>query len=53
MASDAGEIARILAGFTGSKLTATLAKVEGSISGVTAEPCQAFLDEANARATVP
>lgn len=48
MASDAGGIAQILAGFTGPKLTGTLAKVEGSINGLTAESCQAFLDEAKA-----
>lgn len=48
MAADAGEIGLILSGFTGPKLTATLAKVEGSINGLTAETCQAFLDEAKA-----
>lgn len=48
MASNAGEIAWILAGFTGPKLTRTLAKVEGSISGLTAASCRAFLDEAKA-----
>lgn len=39
------EIADILAGFTGPKLTTTLAKVESSIPGLTAATSQAFLDQ--------
>lgn len=38
------DIARTLSGFTGTKLTATLAKVEGSINGLTAETSAAFLE---------
>lgn len=45
---DPADIARVLAAFTGPKLTATLAKVEGSINGLTAASCQAFIEEAQA-----
>lgn len=48
MKSDPFDIAEMLAGFTGPKLTATFAKLEGSIKGLTAESCQAFLDQAKA-----
>ena len=48
MTDDPVTIARTLAAFTGPKLTATLAKVEGSINGLTAESCQEFLDQAKA-----
>jgi hypothetical protein len=48
MTRDPADVARKLAGFTGPKLTATLAKVEGSIHGLTAGSCQAFLEEAKA-----
>jgi hypothetical protein len=45
MAANASDIAKILSGFTGPKLTATLAKVEGSINGLTAETSRAFLEQ--------
>lgn len=43
MNHDPANIARLLSGFTGPKLTTTLARVEGSIHGLTAETSHAFL----------
>jgi hypothetical protein len=48
MKSDPAKIAQTLVSFTGPKLTVTLAKVEGSIQGLTLESCHAFLEDARA-----
>ncbi|KAB2684401.1 hypothetical protein [Brucella tritici] len=42
------EITQLLARFTGSDLTRTLSGIEGTVRGVTAEQCNAFLEKAGA-----
>lgn len=48
MKSDTSEIIRLLSRFTGTDLTHTLGRIEGTIRGVTAEDCSAFLEGAGA-----
>ncbi len=48
MKSNPSETIRLLSRFTGADLTQTLGRIEGSVRGVTAEDCSAFLEEAGA-----
>ncbi|MGI2036322.1 hypothetical protein ACRQ1B_28505 [Rhizobium panacihumi] len=46
--SDPAEIMKLLARFTGPDLTRTLSGIEGTVRGVTADQCNAFLEKSGA-----
>ncbi len=52
MKLEPSEIVRVLSRFTGTDLTQTLGRIEGSVRGMTADDCSAFLAEAGAERDV-